>query len=124
MMEIFLDEVNRSIEGEFDYYFKYIQTIGKGAFGTVIRALYYELDDREVAVKVVDKTKHKFKYINRLKFEINILNKIKHKNIVEYLGCIETNSKMYIITEYLKDGTLKDLIEKRQKEGKNYIIIK
>jgi serine/threonine protein kinase len=121
MMEIFLDEVNKSIEGEFDIYFKFIEKIGKGAFGTVIRAFYYELE-REVAVKVIDKTKHKFKHINRLKFEINILKQIKHKNIVEFLGCIETNSKMYIITEFLKDGTLKDLIDIRQKEGINYFI--
>ena len=120
-MEIFLDELNKSIEGEFDYYFKHIDNIGKGAFGTVIRAYYYELE-KEVAVKVIDKTKHKFKYINRLKLEINILKQMKHKNIVEYVGCIETNSKMYIITEYLKGGTLKDLIELRQKEGIYFIL--
>lgn len=116
MMEIFLDEVNKSIEGEFDLYFKFIQKIASGAFGTVIRAYYYELE-REVAVKVIDKTKYKFKNINRFKFEINILQQLKHKNIVEFIGCIETNSKMYIITEYIQDGTLKDLIEARQKAG-------
>ncbi len=117
MMEIFLDEVNKSIEGEFDIYFKYIEKIAAGSFGTVIRAFYYELE-REVAVKVIDKTKHKYKNINRLKFEINILKQLKHKNIVEFIGCIETNSKMYIITEYIKNGTLKGLIDIRQKSSR------
>jgi serine/threonine protein kinase len=116
MMEIFLDEINKSIEGEFDMYFKYIEKIASGAFGTVIRAYYYEMET-EVAVKVIDKTKHKFKNINRLKFEIDILKQLKHKNIVEFIGCIETNSKMYIITEYIQEGTLKDLIDLRQKTG-------
>ena len=115
-MEIFLDEVNKSIEGEFEFHFKFIEHIGEGAFGKVIRAFYYELQ-REVAVKVIDKTNYKFKYINRLKFETNILKQLKHKNIVEFLGCIETNSKMYIITEFLKDGTLRDLIDLKQKES-------
>ena len=50
-MEICFDELNKSIEGEFDYYFKHIDNIGKGAFGTVIRAYYYELE-KEVAVKL------------------------------------------------------------------------
>ena len=118
MMEIYLDEVNQSIEGEFDLYFKYIEKIASGSFGTVFRAIYLE-QDREVAVKVIDKTKHKFKNLNRLKLEINILKQLKHKNIVEFINCIETNSKMYIITEYVKDGTLKELINNRVKTG-NY----
>ena len=42
-MEIFLDEVNKSIEGEFDFYFKFIEHIGKSALGTVIRVFHYEL---------------------------------------------------------------------------------
>jgi len=122
MMEIFLDEVNKSIEGEFDIYFKFIEKIASGSFGTVIRAIYLE-QNREVAVKIIDKTKHKFKNLNRLKLEINILKQLKHKNIVEFIGCIETNTKMYIITEFIRDGTLKDLIENRAKLGKYLFII-
>lgn len=115
-MEIFLDEVNRSIEGEFDIYFKFIEKIASGSFGTVIRAIYLD-QNREVAVKIIDKAKHKFKNLNRLKLEINILKQLKHKNIVEFIGCIETNTKMYIITEYIRDGTLKDFMQNRAKAG-------
>lgn len=120
-MEIFLDEVNKSVKGEFDIYFKFIEKIASGSFGTVIRAIYLD-QDREVAVKIIDKSKHKFKNLNRLKFEINILKQLKHKNIVEFIGCIETNCKMYIITEYIKDGTLKDLIESRKTDGIEYFL--
>ena len=117
MMEILLDEVNKSVEGEFDIYFKYIEKIGSGSFGNVFRAIYLE-QDREVAVKVIDKTNYKFKNLNRLKLEINILKQLKHKNILEFINCIETNTKMYIITEYVEDGTLKELINNRVKAGK------
>jgi serine/threonine protein kinase len=122
MMEIFLDEVNKSIEGEFDIYFKYIEKIASGSFGIVYRAIYLE-QNREVAVKVIDKTQYKFNNLNRLKLEINILKQLKHKNILEFINCIETNSKMYIITEYVKDGTLKELINNRSKSGNYYIYI-
>ena len=82
MMEIFLHEVKKTYEGEFDLYFKFIENIASGSFGIVIRAIYLE-NGREVAVKVIDKSKHKFKNMNRLKFEINILKQLKHKNIIE-----------------------------------------
>ncbi len=116
MMEIFLNEVNKSMEGEFDIYFKFIEKIASGAFGTVMRAIYIE-QNREVAVKIIDKTKHRFKNLNRLKLEINILKQLKHKNIVEFIGCIETNCRMYIITEFIRDGTLKNFMDNNAKCG-------
>jgi serine/threonine protein kinase len=117
MMEIFLDEVNKSIEGEFDIYFKYIEKIASGSFGTVFHAIYLE-QNKECAVKVIDKSKYRFKNLNRLKLEINILKQLNHKNIIKFINCIETNTKMYIITEYLKGGTLKELMNNRVKKGR------
>lgn len=122
MMEIFLDELNQSIEGEFNFYFKYIETIASGSFGTVMRAIYLE-NKREVAVKIIDKKEYNHKNISRLRHEINILQQLKHKNIVEYIGFIETNHKIYIITEFIKDGTLKDLIDNMKKQSKKLINI-
>ena len=65
MMEIFLDEVNKSIEGEFHIYFKQIEKIASCSLGIVYCAIYLK-QNREVAVKVIDKTKYKFKNLNRL----------------------------------------------------------
>ena len=62
--------------------------------------------------------------MNRLKLEINILKQLKHKNIVEFIGCIETNTTIYIITEYIPDGTLKEFIEKNSISGIQYKKIK
>lgn len=116
MMEIFLDEVNKSIEGEFEMYFRYIDKIASGAFGTVIRAVYL-VNNEEVAVKIIDKNNHNFKNFNKLGIEINILRQLNHRNIVRLIDFIETNTKLYIITEYIKDGTLKELMDNRAKEG-------
>lgn len=115
-MEIFLDQVNKSVEGEFEMYFKYIDQVASGAFGTVIRAIYLE-NNQEVAVKIIDKNNHNFKNFHRLRKEINILGQLNHKNIVKFIDFVETNSKLYIITEYIKDGTLKTLIQNKTKQG-------
>lgn len=114
MMEIYLDEVNQSLTDEFDQHFKFLEYLASGSFGTVIKAIYLE-NNKEVAVKVINKGGiDKQKNINRLKQEITILKQLKHKNIVEFHGFIETNQKIYIIMEYIKSGTLKNLIEKRK----------
>jgi serine/threonine protein kinase len=114
MMEIYLDEINQSISDEFDQYFKFIDYIASGSFGTVIKAIYLETN-KVVAVKVINKGgREKQKNIARLKQEITILKQLKHKNIVEFHGFIETNQKIYIIMEYIQNGTLKTLMEKRK----------
>ena len=112
MMEIYLDELNHTPPGEFDQYFKLIETVASGSFGTVIHAIHLETN-KEVAVKVINKDREKQHKISKLKQEINILKQLKHKNIVKFQGFIETNSKLYIIMEYIKNGTLKSLIEKQ-----------
>lgn len=56
---------------------------------------------KEVALKIIEKPKNKFKRLNSLKFEINILKQLEHKNIFKFIRfIIEMNYKMYIITEY------------------------
>ena len=117
MMEIYLDEVNSSISDEFDLHFQFIEYIAEGSFGTVVKAIYLNTK-KEVAVKIVSKQEHKNKNLNKLKQEINIFKQLKHNNIVEFQGCIETNNKLYIIMDYIKGGTLKSLIHNRQFSGK------
>jgi serine/threonine protein kinase len=113
MMEIFLYELSETQSEEFDQYFKLIEYIASGSFGTVVKAIYLE-NGKEVAVKIIEKAGRGMKNIDRLKQEINILKQLKHKNIVEFYGFIETNNKFYIIMEFIKCGTLKSLFEKRK----------
>jgi len=114
-MEIYLDEINEPIPDEFEKYFKFIENVGSGSFGTVVKAVNLE-NNNLIAVKSVNKfgAKGKPKDINKLKKEILILKQLKHKNIVEFYGFIETSQKLYIMMEYIHNGTLKNLLEKRK----------
>ena len=117
-MEIYLEEINTPVPDCFDEYFKFIKNIGSGSFGIVVHAIYLH-NDREVAVKIINKEKHK--NINKLKQEIVILREMKHPNIIEFYDYIETENKFYIIMEYARSGTLKMLIDDRLKKS-NYKI--
>jgi serine/threonine protein kinase len=114
-MEINLDEESQS--DEFEHYFEFIEYLASGSFGTVVRAVNLE-NNKEVAVKIIETVgKDKQKYINRTKQEIIILKQLKHKNIVELYGFIETNKQIFIIMEYIKGGNLKSLIQEKKQNN-------
>eukprot|EP01132_Coremiostelium_polycephalum_P001530 gene1530-1926_t len=88
--------------------------IGKGAFGQVFKGLNSKTGEF-VAIKQIDRCKIESKTLQSLKGEIEILQKLKHNNIVKVLGCLETQSQLNFILEYVENGTsqLSDEIQLR-----------
>ena len=105
-MEICIDEFSPESTDELNHEYEIIERIGSGAFGTVMNAVETSTN-RECAIKVINKSGKKQSSIQKMKQEITILKQLKHKNIVEFFGYTETNSKLYIIMEFIKFGTLK-----------------
>lgn len=110
MMEVYLDEVSNE---DFEKYFKFVENLAAGAFGKVIRAVDLKTNE-EVAIKVIDKDIYS-KRISSIKQEINIIQQLCHKNIVHFLGFIDAKYKLYIVMKLLRGGTIKSLLEKRNK---------
>ena len=125
-MEIFLDEIKRKPFDEVKTLFKYIENISSGSFGTVVRALQIKTG-KEIAMKIINKSSKKID-TSKIKEEVNILKELNHPNILKYYDYIETNTKLYIIMEDLKGGTLrkwlKENIKNNIKEEKISVIIK
>jgi serine/threonine-protein kinase ULK2 len=46
--------------------------------------------------------------------EIEILKKFNHINIVKFIDLVTTQRSLYIVTEYCKDGDLKQFISKKR----------
>ena len=113
-MEIDLAELTRDSPYELDSDMKYIETIDHGAFGTVLHVLDLTTN-KDIAVKVINKVGTRYSYIDKVKEEISILRILKHPNIVKFYGYIETNNQLLIKMEYIKFGTLKRWINKREK---------
>ena len=117
-MEISLDEINSSVSNNiFNNNYIILETIGKGSFGTVLKAKEVA-SGNIVAVKKMNLNKSKKNYEIIIK-EVNVLKGLNHPKIVKYLNYIEDGNCIYIIMEFLSGGTLKQYIENNSKTPNN-----
>jgi hypothetical protein len=96
-MEIYLHEVPNT-----DFYdqFEFVEKLASGAFGNVIRAIDKK-SNQEVAVKILHKEIDKHQ-LNLIRQEINIFQNLNHKNIVKFLGCMESNTQFFVAMDLLR----------------------
>ncbi|KDP35039.1 hypothetical protein JCGZ_09327 [Jatropha curcas] len=79
--------------------------LGDGGFGTVY---YGKLrDGREVAVKRL--YEHNYRRVEQFMNEIEILTRLRHKNLVSLYGCTSHRSReLLLVYEYIPNGTVAD----------------
>ena len=120
-----MDELTREFPYELDSDLKYIETLDHGAFGTVIHVLEISTN-KEMAIKVINKTDAQLSIIQKMKEEVSILRQINHENIVQFYGYTETINQLLIKMEYIKYGTLNQWIKNHKKisEEEASIILK
>ncbi|GAM26943.1 hypothetical protein SAMD00019534_101180, partial [Acytostelium subglobosum LB1] len=85
--------------------------IGKGGFGTVYQGLDVENGDF-VAVKQINLTKIPKDQLQGIMNEIDLLKNLNHANIVKYLKYVKTKECLYIVLEYVENGSLSSIIKK------------
>ena len=126
-MEIHIDEFLKDDSYNFDKNLKFIEKIAHGSFGTVIH-MKNIISNKDLAVKVINKSGSTSNLIHKMKEEITILKQLNHVNIVKFFGFNETNSKLYILMEFLPYGTLstwiKNNIDKITEEKASIIMSK
>lgn len=91
-------------------------TIGEGAFAKVKVGTHMQTNEK-VAIKIIDK-KQTFKEtedIIRVQKEINILKKLKHKNIIQLYQIMESKKNLYLVMEYCEGKELFEYIIKKKK---------
>ncbi|EFJ48986.1 hypothetical protein VOLCADRAFT_104524 [Volvox carteri f. nagariensis] len=85
--------------------------IGQGAFGTVYLALVHATG-QEIAVKQVSLPRDAanngrvFGHIRSLEVEVGLLRRLRHENIVRYLGTERTDDCLNIFLEYVPGGPI------------------
>ena len=109
-----MDELTREFPYELGSDLKYIETIDHGAFGTVIHVIEIS-SNKDMAVKVINKSGARLSVIKKMKEEISILRQLNHENIVKFFGFLETNNQLLIKMEYIKYGTLSHWIKNHKK---------
>ena len=113
-MEIYMDDLTHEFPYELGNDFKYIETIDHGAFGTVIHVIEISTN-KEMAIKVINKTTSHLSLIEKVKEEISILKQLNHINIVKFYGFFETINQLLIKMEYVKYGTLSKWMKNHKK---------
>lgn len=96
-------EPQEYIQKKSKYYFG--KTLGAGSFG-IVRTAKYKPTDENVAVKILLKEALSDESRNMLYDELNILQKLHHRNIIEFKDWFESNEKFYIVTQLATGGEL------------------
>ncbi|XP_060215253.1 serine/threonine-protein kinase VIK isoform X2 [Lycium barbarum] len=78
--------------------------IGKGSFGEILKACWR---GTPVAVKrILPNLSDDRLVIQDFRHEVNLLVKLRHPNIVQFLGAVTEKKPLMLITEYLRGGDL------------------
>ncbi|GMH09904.1 hypothetical protein Nepgr_011745 [Nepenthes gracilis] len=85
------------------------ERIGAGSFGTVHRAEYR---DSEVAVKILMERDFHAEHFKEFLREVAMMKRLRHPNIVLFMGAVTQPPNLSIVTEYLSRGSLYRLLHK------------
>ncbi|KAL8112013.1 hypothetical protein AgCh_019643 [Apium graveolens] len=89
--------------------FSHSVTIGKGSFGEIIKAGWR---GTPVAVKrILPSLSDDRLVIQDFRHEVNLLVKLRHPNIVQFLGAVTDRKPLMLITEFLRGGDLHQFLK-------------
>ena len=112
----FLSIKNSIKDYNFNDYYILMDIVGEGFFGKVYKCKNKNTDDI-FAVKIINKAKLKPKDIKLIRQEKNILNLIKHENIIGLKDYFEDKENIYFINEFCEGGDLFSYIIKKNSMG-------
>ena len=97
--------------------YKINKKIGTGGFSEVFLGTHIK-SSQIVAIKkvsLIQKECEETKVLSKLNLEIELMQKMKHPNIVAYVEVIRSKTNWYIVMEYCNAGTLNDVIVYNEK---------
>ncbi|OEL32485.1 Serine/threonine-protein kinase CTR1 [Dichanthelium oligosanthes] len=85
------------------------EQVGQGSCGTVYHAQWYGSD---VAVKVFSKQEYSEEMVDTFRQEVSLMKKLRHPNIILFMGAVASPERLCIVTEFLPRGSLFCLLQK------------
>lgn len=83
------------------------RTIGKGNFA-VVKLATHIVTKTKVAIKIIDKTHLDRENLNKIIREIQIMKLLRHPHIIRLYQVLETERRIYLVTEYASGGEIFD----------------
>ncbi|KAK5105826.1 hypothetical protein LTR62_002106 [Meristemomyces frigidus] len=110
----------KEVEGLRDYQLG--DCLGRGAFGSVYRALNWSTGET-VAIKQVSTHNLAPPDLTSIMLEIDLLKNLNHPNIVKYHGFVKSPENLYIILEYCENGSLHSICKNFGKFPENLVAL-
>ncbi|KAH9626362.1 hypothetical protein KSS87_010056 [Heliosperma pusillum] len=86
--------------------------VASGSHGDLYRGIYC---GQEVAVKFLKPERVSADVVKEFFQEVNIMRKIQHKNVVQFIGACTKHPNLFLLTEYMPKGNLYDFMHKRKR---------
>lgn len=85
------------------------EQIGEGSCGTVYHGLWFGSD---VAVKVFTNQEYSVELLDDFRKEVAIMRRLRHPNVLLFMGAVYSRQHLSIVTEFLPRGSLFRLLHK------------
>ncbi|XP_019155902.1 PREDICTED: serine/threonine-protein kinase EDR1 [Ipomoea nil] len=89
------------------------EEIGQGSFANVYRGIW---NGSDVAVKVYFGNEYSERTLLDYKKEIDIMKRLRHPNVLLFMGAVSSQEKLALITEYLPRGSLFKTLHKSSQQ--------
>ncbi|KAL6959893.1 Serine/threonine-protein kinase sty17 [Sarracenia purpurea var. burkii] len=90
---------------------KFENKVGSGSFGDLYKGIYCS---QEVAIKVLKPERVNNDMLKEFAQEVFIMRKIRHKNVVQFLGACTRPPNLCILTEFMSRGSIYDFLHKQR----------
>jgi len=95
--------------------YQILETIATGGMATIYRGVQISLNREVVIKKLHPHLSEDANFVKRFKREAAILGKLQHENIVEIFDFYEKDGDKFIVLEYIKGRSLKQIIREKHK---------
>ncbi|EPS58804.1 hypothetical protein M569_16009, partial [Genlisea aurea] len=85
--------------------------VASGSYGDLYKGFYRS---QEVAIKIIKAERVKEEVQNEFAQEVYIMRKVRHKNVVQFIGACTRLPNLCIVTEFMHGGSLYDFLHKQR----------
>lgn len=100
---------------------KFENKVASGTFGDLYKGTYCS---QEVAIKVLKPERIDADMLKEFSQEVFIMRKIRHKNVVQFIGACTEPSKLCIVTEFMARGSIYNFLHKQNGSFKLPLLLK
>ncbi|KAL3843336.1 hypothetical protein ACJIZ3_000739 [Penstemon smallii] len=93
------------------YFLKFESKVASGSYGDLYKGTYRS---QEVAIKILKAERLNTELQTEFAQEVFIMRKVRHKNVVQFIGACTKPPNLCIVTEFMSGGSVYDYLHKQK----------